>query len=68
MMIRASDPPMKSRRFNAFFADISELLKSLKANSMTFSSSGRTVGAIRGGLDDSVQHAIPIGESVIPQG
>ena len=66
MMIRASDPPMKSRRFSAFFAAISEPLKSPKANSMTFSSSRRTVGAIRG-LDVSVQHAIPIGDGVIPQ-
>jgi hypothetical protein len=67
MMIRASDPPMKNRRFSAFFAAISGPLKSSKANSMTFSSSRRTVGAIRG-PDVSVQLAIPSGVSVIPQG
>jgi hypothetical protein len=66
MMILASEPPMKSRRFT-FFAAISKPLKSPKANSMTFSCSGRIVGAIRG-LDVSVQRAIPIGDVVIPQG
>ena len=48
MMIRASEPPMKSRRLTAFFAAISKPMNSPKANSMTLSFYRRTVRLICG--------------------